>query len=368
MRSGWRASARTPCWSASAARRCCLARGAAAQRAHCEQGAWLLGLWCLSELGPGHAAATCLKNSTRDARSGALVPRCTRILGKQHTPSNTCCFLCTCRCDREDRHRGLCNHRATIPGPAACRSLRAQQQEQDDEQDTSSMDQGEHCRQAPGWAQPPHLSKGGTQLGAVRPVAACAQRAGRTWWIGAVWLAGMQEPPCCCFADCAGEVAAYSDVLMQCVEAQQASGGHSHTCQAPCAQGDEREVDSAVHTGECAGHPVSAGVLLACLPAMPRACALTHPAKLYCVVCSCTDNTSHRVHLPNLNLQVACRVARTSTSGAQHTRSRRPQQQQQPWQPSSAAAAAKTTCSGLATQGSWLRPSCSASHLLTSPV
>eukprot|EP00775_Hariotina_reticulata_P003270 gene3270-3547_t len=23
-------------------------------------------------------------------------------------------------CDREDRHRGLCNHRATIPGPAAC--------------------------------------------------------------------------------------------------------------------------------------------------------------------------------------------------------------------------------------------------------
>lgn len=25
-----------------------------------------------------------------------------------------------CRCDREDRHRGLCNHKASIPGPAAC--------------------------------------------------------------------------------------------------------------------------------------------------------------------------------------------------------------------------------------------------------
>lgn len=24
-----------------------------------------------------------------------------------------------CRCDREDRHRGLCNHKASIPGPAA---------------------------------------------------------------------------------------------------------------------------------------------------------------------------------------------------------------------------------------------------------
>lgn len=56
-------------------------------------------------------------------------------------------FACAyvCRCDREDRHRGLCNHRATIPGPAACTVLvRPKQQMQDDEQDTSSMDQGKH--------------------------------------------------------------------------------------------------------------------------------------------------------------------------------------------------------------------------------
>jgi hypothetical protein len=39
---------------------------------------------------------------------------------------NKLCFLLLCcsalisRCDREDRHRGLCNHRATIPGPTAC--------------------------------------------------------------------------------------------------------------------------------------------------------------------------------------------------------------------------------------------------------
>jgi hypothetical protein len=28
-------------------------------------------------------------------------------------------WIVCCRCDREDRHRGLCNHKATVPGPAA---------------------------------------------------------------------------------------------------------------------------------------------------------------------------------------------------------------------------------------------------------
>lgn len=52
------------------------------------------------------------------------------------------------RCDREDRHRGLCNHRATIPGPAACPEPETQQEddeeeEEDEGQDASNMDDGE---------------------------------------------------------------------------------------------------------------------------------------------------------------------------------------------------------------------------------
>ena len=47
-------------------------------------------------------------------RSSSLsVPRQSQLIAN---PECSCC----CRCDREDRHRGLCNHRATIPGPAAC--------------------------------------------------------------------------------------------------------------------------------------------------------------------------------------------------------------------------------------------------------
>lgn len=94
-------------------------------------------------------------------------------------------------CDREDRHRGLCNHRATIPGPAACPAPASAQEEQEgkDEEDASNLDDG-------------------------------------------------------------GFEAACSDAVMQSADEQQSSGGHSHNCQAPEAgpNGDEREVASALQT------------------------------------------------------------------------------------------------------------------------
>jgi hypothetical protein len=53
------------------------------------------------------------------------------------------------RCDREDRHRGLCNHKATIAGPAS-RPEPASTEEQDTEveeegQDASTVDEGACC-------------------------------------------------------------------------------------------------------------------------------------------------------------------------------------------------------------------------------
>jgi hypothetical protein len=65
--------------------------------------------------------------------------------------------VCACasavrRCDREDRHRGLCNHRATIAGPtaipttgSASTELEDDSEEEEEEQEgqgTSQMDTG----------------------------------------------------------------------------------------------------------------------------------------------------------------------------------------------------------------------------------
>lgn len=57
------------------------------------------------------------------------------------------------RCDREDRHRGLCNHRATIAGPTAIpttasASSELEEDSEDEEQEgqgTSQMDAGAQC-------------------------------------------------------------------------------------------------------------------------------------------------------------------------------------------------------------------------------
>lgn len=46
-----------------------------------------------------------------------------------------------CRCDREDRHRGLCNHRATIVGPAAIAASSKAQQDKDDGDDDEEEQQ-----------------------------------------------------------------------------------------------------------------------------------------------------------------------------------------------------------------------------------
>lgn len=45
---------------------------------------------------------------------------CTRMSSRQLHRKVADCYVFLLRCDREDRHRGLCNHRATIPGPASC--------------------------------------------------------------------------------------------------------------------------------------------------------------------------------------------------------------------------------------------------------
>lgn len=62
------------------------------------------------------------------------------------------CIVCVRahRCDREDRHRGLCNHRATIAGPTAIpttgsASSELEEDSEDEEQEgqgTSQMDAG----------------------------------------------------------------------------------------------------------------------------------------------------------------------------------------------------------------------------------
>lgn len=185
--------------------------------------------------------------------------------------------LC-CRCDREDRHRGLCNHRATIPGPAVCAVMRPKQQMEDDEQDTSSMDQG---------AQDSVVAAS-TYLEARQPSYGCCLQS-----IAALAPAWVQWFGLDC-AGCAGvcELAAYSDVVMQCVEEAQASGGHSHNCQAPepCAHGDEREVDSALQTGE------ESGCFVGTAADYPR---LRRPSSL--VVCSCSSS---------LSVQCLCHSAR----------------------------------------------------------
>jgi hypothetical protein len=55
-------------------------------------------------------------------------------------------LLLSPRCDREDRHRGLCNHKATIAGPASCpEPVSTEEQDtegEDDGQDASNIDEG----------------------------------------------------------------------------------------------------------------------------------------------------------------------------------------------------------------------------------